>query len=108
MDVESQLEGGGKSFLAFPVFDPAFPAPESVKLTLIWIVRSILVDKPYIQRLDSHRGRRVPGRVARFFLLQLTKTGKIYQMTIKYTKWPFKRQNGHKIYQIAIKYTKWP
>jgi hypothetical protein len=37
-------------------------------------------------------------RVARFTLVQHTKTGKIYQMTIK-------RSNVHKIYQI---YTKWP
>jgi hypothetical protein len=27
-------------------------------------------------------------RVARFFLVQHTKTGKIYQITIKYNKWP--------------------
>jgi hypothetical protein len=37
------------------------------------------------------RGRRRRGfmtRVARFFLVQQSKTGKIYQTTIKYTKWP--------------------
>jgi hypothetical protein len=28
------------------------------------------------------------GRVARFLLVQNTKTGKIYQITIKYTEWP--------------------
>jgi hypothetical protein len=39
---------------------------------------------------------------------------KIYQMAIKYTKWPQKYQMaakytfGHKIYQMAIKYTKCP
>jgi hypothetical protein len=49
-------------------------------------------------------------RVARFFLPQNNKTGKIYQMTIKYTKMPqnisisrkidyLNRLNGHKIYQ---------
>jgi hypothetical protein len=32
--------------------------------------------------------------IARFFLVQLTKTGKNYQMTIKYTKWPNKISNG--------------
>jgi hypothetical protein len=30
----------------------------------------------------------VSTKVARFFLVQHTKTGKIYQMTTKYTKWP--------------------
>jgi hypothetical protein len=34
-------------------------------------------------------------RVARFFLVEHTKTGKMYQ-------------NNHKIYQIATNYTKWP
>jgi hypothetical protein len=33
-----------------------------------------------------------PLRVARFFVIQYTKTGKIYQMTTKL-------QNGHKMYQ---------
>jgi hypothetical protein len=36
----------------------------------------------------------LPVRVARFFLVQRTKTGKIYQITIKY------------IYQMAVKYNK--
>jgi hypothetical protein len=39
------------------------------------------------------------GRVARFFLVQHTKTGKICQITIKYTKRPLHIPNGHKIYQ---------
>jgi hypothetical protein len=51
--------------------------------------------------------RNVPKRrVARFFLVQLTKAGKIcqnghwiYQMVIKYSKWKWNRPNGHKIYQ---------
>jgi hypothetical protein len=38
--------------------------------------------------LASETDRR-PGRVARFYLVQYTKMGKIYQ-------------NGHKIYQMAI------
>jgi hypothetical protein len=33
---------------------------------------------------------------------------KIFQMAIKYTKWPQNISNGHKIYQMATKYTKWP
>jgi hypothetical protein len=44
-------------------------------------------------------------RVARFFLLQLTKTEKICQSTITYTKKPLNMPNGYKIYQVAIKYT---
>jgi hypothetical protein len=41
------------------------------------------------------------GRVARFFLVQNTKTGG------KYTKLPQNIPNGHKIFPIAVKYTKW-
>jgi hypothetical protein len=40
------------------------------------------------------------GRVARFFWYKIPKRGKIYQMTIKYSKWP-------KIFPMAVKYTKW-
>jgi hypothetical protein len=61
-------------------------------------------------------------RVARFFLVQYTKSfknipnkykntpngHKTYQMTAKYTKWPQNLPNGHKIYQMTAKYTKWP
>jgi hypothetical protein len=49
------------------------------------------------------------SRVARFFLVQLTKMGKIipndrkiYQMATKYTKWPQTIPNGSKIDQMAI------
>jgi general stress protein 26 len=38
-------------------------------------------------------------RVARFFLVQHTKTGKIYHITIKHTEWTQNLPNGHKIYQ---------
>jgi hypothetical protein len=38
-------------------------------------------------------------RVANFFLVQHTKTGKTYQMTTKYTKWVQNMPHGHKIYQ---------
>jgi hypothetical protein len=40
----------------------------------------------------------IETRVARFFLLQYTKTGKIYQMIIKFTKLPQNIPNDHKIY----------
>jgi hypothetical protein len=45
------------------------------------------------------------SRVARFFLPQYSKTGKIYQMTIRYTKWPHNIQYGRKIDQMATKCT---
>jgi hypothetical protein len=41
-------------------------------------------------------------RFARFFLVQHTKTGNIYQITIKYTKWPPNIPTGRKIDQMAI------
>jgi hypothetical protein len=58
-------------------------------------------------------------RVARYFLVQHTKTGKIYTkmqyinytewpqiypMATKYTEWPQNIPNGHKIYVMATKY----
>jgi hypothetical protein len=59
--------------------------------------------------------RKVLVRVARFFLVQKTKTGenlpedhKIYQMAKNYTKWPKIIPNGQKLYQTAKNYTKWP
>jgi hypothetical protein len=49
---------------------------------------------------------RPSAKVARFFLVQHTKTGKIvpndhklYEMVTKQTKWRYDRPNGHKIYQ---------
>jgi hypothetical protein len=47
-------------------------------------------------------------RVARFFRVQHTKTGNIYQKTNKYTKRPWNIPNCQKIYQMAKKSTKWP
>jgi hypothetical protein len=42
-----------------------------------------------MQRLDSKKNQlEKEGRVARFFLLQNTKTGKLYQIAINYTKLP--------------------
>jgi hypothetical protein len=38
------------------------------------------------------------NRVARFFLVQLTKTGKMHQMTTKYTYLPYNILNVHSIY----------
>jgi hypothetical protein len=35
-------------------------------------------------------------------------TGKIYQMTLKYTQWPQNIPNYLKIYQMTLKYAKWP
>jgi hypothetical protein len=46
-------------------------------------------------------------RVARFFLVQDTKTGKTCQTIIKYTKLQQNIPNGNKIYQMATNYTKW-
>jgi hypothetical protein len=53
-------------------------------------------------------GQALLGRVARFFIVQHTKTGKIYQikinqMSIKYTKCPHSRQKGRKIDQLDQK-----
>jgi hypothetical protein len=45
--------------------------------------------------------RFVTGRAARFLLMQHTKAGKSYQ---KGKNIP----NDHKIYQMTMKYTKWP
>jgi hypothetical protein len=38
----------------------------------------------------------------------IPKTGKINQMTIKFTKFPQNLPNFHKIYQISTKFTKFP
>jgi hypothetical protein len=45
------------------------------------------------------------SRAARFFMAQHTKTGKMYQITIKYTTCPQNIPNSSKIDQKAIKYT---
>jgi hypothetical protein len=46
-------------------------------------------------RYNAHRLFSI--RFARFLLVQHTKTGKTYQMTIKYTKWSQNIPNGRKI-----------
>jgi hypothetical protein len=43
-------------------------------------------------------------RVARFFLVHATKTGKMYQMRTKCTQCSKNIPNLHKIFQMAIKY----
>jgi hypothetical protein len=35
----------------------------------------------------------------------IPKDRKIYQLAVKYTKWPQNVPNGHKMYQMAVKYT---
>jgi hypothetical protein len=55
--------------------------------------------------LDRLRVQRELSRVARFFLLQLTKMGKIYQITRKNTKCQQNMANRRKIYQMGMKYT---
>jgi hypothetical protein len=48
---------------------------------------------------------RITARVARFFLIQHTKTGKNYQNGVKYTKWPLNMSNGRNIDQNGHKTT---
>jgi hypothetical protein len=43
------------------------------------------------------------GRVARLFLVEHSKMGKIFEITIKYTKWPLNIPNRRKTYKMAIK-----
>jgi hypothetical protein len=43
------------------------------------------------------------SRFARFFLVQYTKTGKMYQMTPKCTKWPLNLPIGRTTYQMVLK-----
>jgi hypothetical protein len=50
---------------------------------------------PWLPLAPATRRTQIVSRVARFFLVQHTKTGKIYK-------------NDHKIHQMAITYTKWP
>jgi hypothetical protein len=42
------------------------------------------------------------GRAARFFLVQNTKSGKMYQMATKCSKWPQNVPNGKTFYQVAV------
>jgi hypothetical protein len=54
--------------------------------------------------MTSYWHARTHARVARFFLVQYSKAGKIYQINLCYTKWPQNRPNDCKIDQMAIKY----
>jgi hypothetical protein len=47
-------------------------------------------------------------RVARFFLVQNTKTGKIYQISTNYTKCPLDITKDRKMDQVPMKYTSLP
>jgi hypothetical protein len=42
----------------------------------------------------------IETRDARFFVVQHTKTGKMYQITIRYTKWPQNIPNGYKMHTL--------
>jgi hypothetical protein len=68
----------------------------------VWFLKHFF----YLQRKRASLGHTellLNTMVARFFLIQHTKTGKTYQMTIKYTEWPKIIPNGQKLYQIAVK-----
>jgi hypothetical protein len=61
----------------------------------------------YIHRYNSSKMvSLLCTRGARFFLVKLTKTGKIYHKTTKYSKSLQNVLNTYKIYQMAIKQTK--
>jgi hypothetical protein len=51
-----------------------------------------------------HSFLRAQSRVARFFLVHDTKTGKMYQISTVCTEWSQNIPNIHKIFQMAIKY----
>jgi hypothetical protein len=67
----------------------------------VFIVR---LERSFGSLLYIHEGRCMT-RVARYFYPIIPKLGKIYQMTIKYTKVPQDIPNDRKIDQMAIKYT---
>jgi hypothetical protein len=62
---------------------------------------------PFFSCLSVSASLFLASRVARFFLAQHTKTGKIHQKTINYTKWPQKYHIATKI-PNGHKNTKWP
>jgi hypothetical protein len=55
-----------------------------------------------IGKSTTYYEKKVCGRAARFFLLQHTKAGRMYQMAIKSTKRPQNVPSGRKIDQLAI------
>jgi hypothetical protein len=50
---------------------------------------------------------RSESRVARFFLVRVAQSGKMYQMNTKCTKCTQNLPNGHKISQMSAKYFQW-
>jgi hypothetical protein len=60
----------------------------------------LIPSKPFNQ--DFFASRNGLPRIARFALTQYTKTG------VKYTNFTTTSSNGYKMYQIALKYIKWP
>jgi hypothetical protein len=64
-------------------------------------VLSISFRSDFDQSLEDFQ---VQSRVARFFSIHDTKTGKMYQMNTKCTEWSLNISNLHKIFQMAIKY----
>jgi hypothetical protein len=49
---------------------------------------SVIKKKIPKEKYAKIRSQSPSGRVARFFLVQHTKMGNIYQITISYTNWP--------------------
>jgi hypothetical protein len=70
----------------------ALTSQEEKNVAPNWIVRRSrpIADISFQTVTNFLRKVSEPGshRVARFFLVQNTKTGKIYHITTKYTKWP--------------------
>jgi hypothetical protein len=58
--------------------------------------------------VTQHDKLLIPSGLPDFPLDIIPKFGKIYQLSIKYTKWPQNIPIKHKIYQMASKYTKGP
>jgi hypothetical protein len=90
--------------------DAVLGLPRQLQLQLLPEDREDDVFEGHLHRLIAEV---VPGLKATdifnrdAFLVQLTNTNKIYQMTIKHTKWKQNIPNGHKIYQMTTKHPKW-
>jgi hypothetical protein len=74
------------------------PNPEG----LAWLPRSVLETSKQLEIKTNQVRLEVKRTVARFYLTQCTKTGKINQII----KLPFNLPNGHKIYQMDVRYSK--
>jgi hypothetical protein len=73
------------------------PTNEGGKKGTLSIIRQLM--KQRRTDLMGWRWRTPVYRVARVFVVQYTKTDKIYQSAINFTKWPENSPNGHKVYQ---------